>query len=163
REGAEGERPSPCKGGVMPKLSWTLAATMVALAGLLLTPSWASGGSERTSAALQLHAELRGAWKTTDCPADPPAGTTWCFGNEAAGLVPGLGRTSQRFTLFIGAQGVADNFCGFWSSPDLTLAIAGKGEISMTAKNPVCQHENGTYGSMAFTVTGGSGLYAGAT
>ena len=55
--------------------------------------------------------------------------------------------------------------CRLLSTPDATFAVAGKGQIQLTAKNPSCQSfsQNAiSLGSMEFTVRGGSGIYAGA-
>jgi hypothetical protein len=48
------------------------------------------------------------------------------------------------------------------AAADAQLREDGKGELGVTASNPSCQLP-GARGSMAFTVTGGTGVYAGAT
>src|SRR5262249_14074007 len=75
------------------------------------------------------------------------------------GVVPGLGTTAIRFTR---AQDLVSPGCVIWSTPDLTLTVAGKGSIALVASYPTCQDDHSKSGTMSYAVTGGSGIYAGA-
>jgi len=116
----------------------------------------------RTTATLTLsQAVLAGGINQVGCPAgtDP---TTACFQISGSGVVPGLGFVSDRYLLFVEDP---DSSCERWhSNPALT--VRGKGEIDLSVRP-----ENGCVvpttgvlnGSLVFTVTGGSGAYAGAS
>ena len=122
---------------------------------------WASAdsrpsGTLQPAGTVQLDVQLPGTWTTgVTCPPGAPPDVT-CSKVDGSALVRGLGWTSQSLIFYIGQRPT----CNYWDLPSATLLVAGKGEISVTASNPDCQQGNPV---MSFTVTGGSGAYAGAT
>src|SRR5262249_49183441 len=95
-----------------------------------------------------------------------PAGTTSteCYPVEAQGQVPGLGDTTLTFTQWVNLPNGMSEPCRLLSTPDAMFTVAGKGEITLLARNHSCQSfSQSIAGTMDFTVIGGSGAYAGAT
>lgn len=116
----------------------------------------------RTAGTLTLsRAVLTGQVSQIECPGGGPDSTA-CFTSLTKGVVQGLGTVSEQN---LNVVEDADTSCERWhSSPVLT--VAGKGEIDLSV------HQSGqcapsTTGILAasldFTVTGGSGIYAGAS
>jgi HYR domain len=116
----------------------------------------------RTTGTLTLsHAVLAGSVNQVDCPAgtDP---TTACFQIGGKDVVAGLGVVSDHYALFVEDP---DSSCERWHSSPV-LSVRGKGEIHLSVRPPngcVVPTTGVLNGSLVFTVTGGSGAYAGAT
>jgi hypothetical protein len=115
---------------------------------------------------LALHAVLRVKSEPGDCPVDAPAQPDECFARTGTGVVPGLGSVSEVYTFAV--QKDRDGCLG----GDILLAstgrlvVAGKGEIFVSASAlPRCFVPAAAVlkASRPFTVTGGSGIYAGAS
>ncbi len=135
---------------------------LACLAAILVLAATANGGAQRAAGTIQLsRISLVGPYGPIECPPATPADVA-CYSERAQGPAPGLGAATQTFTLFYTSPGSTNNDCGLWNSPDVTLTIAGKGTITATAANE-CQRTPSPNETMHFTVTGGSGLYAGAT
>jgi hypothetical protein len=150
----------------MPKVTLT---TIIALSVLLVAAPGtdsAHGSTPavlaRQSATLGLsHALVTGHVSQVECPAGAPDSTA-CFQSSSKGVVPGLGATSEQSLLFVEDP---DTSCERWhSSPVLT--VLGKGEIDLSVRPPgdcVIPTTGILAASLVFTVTGGSGIYAGAS
>ena len=138
----------------------TTVAGLALTSILLLLPAWASGAARRASDSFQIRAVISGSSSsdTVDCPPGTREPNE-CFLYQGEGVVSGLGTTTLRFTLVTKTPGAG---CEVWSSPDLTLTVANRGRIDLVASDPTCQRDDSPSGSMVFTVTGGSGIYAGA-
>jgi hypothetical protein len=113
--------------------------------------------------ALQFHAALRGRFADAPCPDGTPNDTV-CVSTSGTGTARGLGSVSTRYLNFRRLPGSS---CEFWHSNPV-LAVSGKGEIDLAVTTPagVCVVDGtfeGVMGSLVFTVTGGSGSYAGAS
>jgi hypothetical protein len=140
-------------------VSATLAGFALASVVMFL-PAWASGAERRALDSLQVRVTISGSSGSgaVDCPPGTPEPNE-CFLYQGEGVVSGLGATTLRFTLVTKTPSPG---CELWSSPDLTLTVAAKGRIDLVASEPTCQRDDSPSGSMGFTVTGGSGIYAGA-
>src|SRR5215471_373178 len=138
----------------------TTVAGLVLASVLLLMPAWARGAERRASDSLEIHAVMSGSSSSNqvDCPPGTPSPNE-CFRYQGEGVVSGLGATTLRFTLVTKTPSPG---CEVWSTPDLTLTVVNRGRIDLVASDPTCQRDDSPSGSMGFTVTGGSGIYAGA-
>jgi hypothetical protein len=128
-----------------------------ALAVVAFAGAAASSGSDATGA-MQLQARLVGTYHHTICPPGIQP-LTGCFDNDAGGIVPGLGDVRETSTLLTDAPTEA---CRHWRSLDTLLTIPAKGRLRLTSAGSSCLTPC-PCGRMLFTVTGGSGIYAGAS
>lgn len=107
------------------------------------------------------HAVLAGGINQVDCPAgtDP---STACFHVTGTTLVPGLGVVSEDYLSFVEDP---DSSCERWhSNPVLTVRAKGTIDLAVRPPNGCVVPTTGVLnGSLVFTVTGGAGLYAGAS
>jgi hypothetical protein len=89
-----------------------------------------------------------------------------CARRTAAGVVPGLGRVTANYTrpMALGPPSCA-NGLGKALAHSLRLVVAGKGEIEVTVGDGLqcVDAEVARIQPQPFTVTAGTGLYAGAT
>jgi hypothetical protein len=134
-------------------LSVAVAASIVGSASVALA---------RETGTLELsHAVLSGDISQVECPAGTPDSII-CFQNMNKGVIPGLGRVSEQNMNFVEDP---DTSCERWhSSPVLT--VPGKGEIDLSlhqAGDCVIPTTGILTASLVFTVTGGTGIYAGAS
>ena len=116
----------------------------------------------RTAGTLTLsHAALAGGINQVDCP--PGTGSsTACFHVTGTAVVPGLGVVAEDYLNFVEDP---DSSCERWHSNPV-LMVHGKGTIDLSVHPPngcVVPTTGVLNGSLAFTVTGGSGAYAGAS
>jgi HYR domain len=141
----------------------------VALAlGALVVSSAPATASRSGQGILEMDASFSGMTTWADsCPQTSP-GVSECTVVEAKAGVSGLGATSLRFTFVNNAPNGVSDSCRLFSTSDATFAVTGKGQIQFTALTPSCEHPpDATTGTLSatlqFTVSGGSGIYAGAT
>jgi hypothetical protein len=124
----------------------------------------ADAGSERASGLLDLRAELRLTSNLGGCP--PPSGVSECAARTGAGLVSGLGTVTESYEFLVGL-GPASCPPGLGQALDTTVqfVVAGKGEIHFALDEGGCiaQAEPIYNQIQAYTITGGTGLYAGAS
>ncbi len=128
----------------------------------------ASGGAERTADTGMLALRAAFAWDSRRGNFCPPgtASSVECFSREGRGVVPGLGNVSESYIYFVETTPVgcpAGSFKVMGSTARFT--VAGKGEIDLAvAESPDCLNlANVLTPRQAFTVTGGTGIYAGAS
>jgi hypothetical protein len=115
--------------------------------------------SGRSLSTLSLHAALGSVVAGTDCPAGTP-NTTSCYSDHGTGLVPGLGSVSETFEEMISGA----SSCTHTTFGPAVLEVAGKGELDATVTDPnTCDPPLTSSVSAPFTITGGTGPYAGAT
>lgn len=138
------------------KLPWILAS----LLGLALSAA-ASGTPLRAAGTLQLEAPFLGKYAHVACPAGTPASTA-CISISADAAVPGLGQARETYTLFWD-QSNPDCWHSTWTPTVIT--VAGKGELDASLRDPnACDEKDVSVETTTdFTITGGSGAYAGAT
>jgi hypothetical protein len=96
------------------------------------------------------------------CPQDAPDGAI-CWTIASTGVVRGLGRVGESGVLVVQAPHTP---CEMWQSTPV-LAVAGKGTIQLSVNSPTCLDDTAGSGlqlaKLAFTVTGGTDAYAGAS
>ena len=147
-------------------LSKRLHARRVALAAVLATlaaiVAAAPTRSQPTASQLDLHASVSFVADTAaPCPPGSPVEVT-CPAVAGEGAVPGLGIVKETLTekLHHGPPLCTENNVGFLGFPARWF-VANKGEIDFAlAPSSECITAGPT---LAFTVTGGTGIYAGAS
>jgi hypothetical protein len=149
--GARFDRPRRSK--VLPK------TTLLALPLALALTATAAGAGRRAADSLNLHANLDVRASRASCPVSAPAAAT-CYAVRGSGSIRGLGQVTDRHMVFtVGAVDGSDTACAVVSFSSDVLTVAGKGQIdSAIAVAPGC-------GGIptGFTVTGGTGDFAGAS
>ena len=134
-------------------------ATAVALA--VIAVSDASGGP-RDTGSLALNRALAMVQTEDTCPPDAPPEANSCGKRVGEGLVPGLGHVSAKYEFFI-----EEGACGGTGDRVLettaVLTVAGKGDLLVTlARKEDCVPLE-LVAQRPFTVTGGTGIYQGAS
>jgi hypothetical protein len=138
---------------------------VIAVVGALATAGQAHGVATGT---LPLRAEVRIEYPPAPCPAGTPR-LFECFARTGDAIVPGLGAVEESYAYVLenapagctappGAESVR--------LPPATarLTVPGKGEIAVSTSGTGCLSRSGTLtASEPFTITGGSGVYAGAS
>ncbi len=144
------------------------APTLVVMLVLLAVVPAATGvaGNAADNGTLRLRAVL--PWEgrlVGDCPGTPP-GAVLCYRQEGRGVVPGLGMVSHSYAFPV-MQNAPGCPAGFYRVPGYTVRfnVAGKGQLHLAVPgSPQCLSTNvlePTYPPI--TITGGSGVYAGAS
>lgn len=117
------------------------------------------------SATLQLNATLDlVSVRATPCPPGTPAGFL-CPGRTGSGAVPGLGAVTESYSYLVEEAPPSCGFAGarVFAYP-VRWVVAGKGEIHFAVHEaPGCLGADAFTADQAFTVTGGTGVYAGAS
>jgi HYR domain len=138
-----------------------LLATSIAAAAFLATPP---ASAPRAAGTLSLGGTLTMVSVDALCPAGMSA-STLCHSRSARGVVSGLGEVSQAY-MYNGEFALCPQgdvrILGYTTS----LTVAGKGEIHIVvADAPSCltANEAALNATQSFTVTGGTGIYAGAS
>jgi HYR domain len=132
------------------------------LAALLVTLAAAPAVEAQNARSLDT-LNLDGVFHVTFEGAACPAGTpnpSHCYLWAGPGLVPGLGQTRESYLVIVDDWGSA---CAHahWT---WTATVTGKGEIEAAMQIPGCANQSSPDNVPAtFTITGGSGTYAGAT
>jgi hypothetical protein len=147
----------------MTRLPRTLfcAALAVGVAVALAAAATAAVHRNAGQLALTLRFPITPSKLVTACPTGTPA-TTECFALTGQAAVPGLGNVSESYTAFDDQSDAPS--CRHTTWTPAVITVAGKGEIdaSLTA-SAQCDPSQSFIGSAKFTITGGSGLYAGAS
>jgi hypothetical protein len=125
----------------------------------------ATGASEFATGELALGAELRLHSILGACSSSAPPGGE-CAARTASGLVPGLGAVTEnyQFPVGLGPPSCAVGF-GEALASSSRFVIAGKGEIHFALAEGGCiaQEEPIYNQTQAYRITGGTGVYAGAS
>ena len=139
---------------------------IVALGGGVLAAEASGHGVAVGSLALQLDIELSNP--ETPCPAgSPPA--FQCFARAGSLVVPGLGavQESHNYVLERGPAGCVPSLGSDavrLIPSTVVFTVAGKGSIDLNTSGTGCLPRDGTLiATETFTITGGSGVYAGAS
>ncbi|MGB2873984.1 MAG: HYR domain-containing protein [Gaiellaceae bacterium] len=124
----------------------------------------AVAGSARADT-VSLHAVFDGPFSVggngpVDCGPGTPA-QTFCYPATTDPAIPGLGKTTMAFTI-LEDRSDPNPDCAHAKIDRLPIVVTGKGEIDLSAQSSGCQPYADPQ-PLAFTVTGGSGIYAGAT
>ncbi len=137
------------------------------VAALLATGTTAAAVrvSERAAGSLSLGGTLQ--LVSTQGASCPPgvSSTTECFGRRGTGRIPGLGAVTASYT-YLADLGPA---CSSGSVKILgypvRLAVAGRGdlEIAVAPRSECLSQAAGLSPTQSFTITGGTGVYAGAS
>jgi hypothetical protein len=139
-------------------LALAVLATALAVAATVQIAS----GVAKTGAAtgpFTTEAVLRMTSRLVPCPADSPPGADLCAARIGSGTVRGLGDVSEKYTFF-----VQEGACDRVFETTVRLEVAGKGDLQLA----VDRYRGDCISSSlilsrAFTITGGSGIYAGAS
>jgi len=143
----------PCQHRSMKRSPIVVAALALTLAAA------AAPATGRISATLQLNGVLDVKVHPVDCPAGTPT-TSGCYLNTGVGVIEGLGPATETYTV------IADlsTSCAHVTFFGVVIAVAGKGEIDAALTDPYsCDPPPSATATTPFTITGGSGAYAGAT
>jgi hypothetical protein len=137
-----------------------LAALATALAAAA-TVQVASGVAKTGAAigSLTFEAVLGMTSTVGPCPPGSPPGADLCAARTGSGAVRGLGEVSETYTFF-----VQEGDCDRVFEATAHLAVRGKGELQLAVDQYRGECiESALNLSRAFTITGGSGVYAGAS
>jgi hypothetical protein len=139
-------------------LALAVLATAVAVAA---TVQVASGGAKTgaTTGSLAFGAALAMTSTPGPCPPGSPPDADLCAARTGSGAIRGLGRVSETYTFF-----VQEGDCDRVFETTVRLEVAGKGELQLALDRYQGECVSSSlYLSRAFTITGGSGIYAGAS
>jgi hypothetical protein len=133
---------------------FVLATTAVPIAG---------GGAARTSGRLNLRAVLQFVSVPANCPPDVPESVI-CHSRTGEGVVPGLGHATETY-LFMADNRTCLSAAYKVLAYPARLSVDGKGDLLLAlAETPECVPEPAVpRASQAFTVTGGTGAFVGAS
>ena len=137
-----------------------LAALATALAAAA-TVQVASGVAKTGAAtgSLTFETVLRMTSTPGSCPPGSPPDADLCAARTGSGAVRGLGRVSETYTFF-----VQEGDCDRVFETTVRLEVAGKGELQLAVERYRGECVSSALNlSRAFTITGGSGIYAGAS
>jgi hypothetical protein len=140
------------------RLALAVLATALAVAATVQVAS----GVAKTGAAtgsFTLEAVLGMNSTPGPCPPGSPPEADLCAARTGGGAVRGLGEVSETYTFF-----VQEGDCDRVFETTARLEVAGKGELQLAVDRyrGECV-ESALNISRAFTITGGSGIYAGAS
>lgn len=142
-------------------LSVLLALSFVA------SPSPGFGGQAATAAeaevgTLELQADLNVTGAQVPCPAGQPESVV-CYDRSGSGVVPGLGRVSEAYSYFLDkadCQAATDDHV---LPTTARFTVAGKGTIDFAVDGLARCVAGVDPPPLPYTVTGGTGTYAGAS
>ena len=134
-----------------------LATALAAAATVQVATGVATTGAAMGS--LTFEAGLAMTSTPGSCPPGSPPGADLCAARTGGGAVRGLGGVSERYTFF-----VQEGDCDRVFETTVRLEVAGKGELQLAVDQYRGECISSSLNlSRAFTITGGSGIYAGAS
>lgn len=140
---------------------WIVVATL-ALGVLAAAVTSLAGASPQAVGTLDLAAKVPLASDLGPCPAGAAANT--CASRRQAGGFPGLGQVASSYTWLadVGSPSCATGFAKVLAHT-LRLVVASKGEIEVAFAPGQCTDQEVRDQTQSFTITGGTGAYAGAS
>ena len=138
------------------------AIRLLTLAVALAAVTNAAGAPERPAGALELNAFISSYYKfdRAYCPAGVSAPAD-CVRFTGEGTMRGLGAVTTTYTKIL--PGV-DPACVVVQHNSAVITVAGKGTLDVSRAGTICTPPAPlTIGPYTYTVTGGTGIYAGAT
>jgi hypothetical protein len=149
---------------LVPVIAALAASLVLGRAATTAAVPLASGGNKAATGTLDLRARLR---MNSPTPSNCEPGTSLrnCYERTGEGVVRGLGRVTQSYTFLVEhAHASCPRTVKILGFP-ARLAVAGKGEIHLAvAESPDClTPETVLAAPQSFTITGGTGTYAGAS
>jgi len=134
-----------------------LATALVAAATVQVASGVAKTGAAMGS--LTFEAVLAMTSTPGPCPPGSPLDADLCAARTGSGAVRGLGGVSETYTFF-----VQEGNCDRVFETTVRLEVAGKGELQLAVDRYRGECISSALNlSRAFTITGGSGIYAGAS
>ncbi|HMI99982.1 MAG TPA: HYR domain-containing protein [Gaiellaceae bacterium] len=140
------------------RLALAVLATALAVAA---TVQVASGVAKTgaTMGSLTFEAALGMTSRLGPCPPGSPPDADLCAARTGSGAVRGLGEVSETYTFF-----VQEGDCDRVFETTVRLEVAGKGELQLAVDRYRGECISSSLNlSRTFTITGGSGIYAGAS
>jgi HYR domain-containing protein len=140
------------------RLALAVLATALAVAATVQVASGVAktGG---TMGSLTFEAVLGMTSILGPCPPGSPPDADVCAARNGSGAFRGLGGVSEKYTFF-----VQEGDCDRVFETTVRLEVAGKGELQLAVDRYRGECISSSLNlSRAFTITGGSGLYAGAS
>ncbi len=139
-----------------------LAACTTMLAAAAAVPvTLGDAQSSAATGSLALDAVLAMSSTPIGCPAGSPPGATLCAARTGTGSARGLGRVSETYTFYVDQAACVPALRVLETT--VQLDVAGKGKIQIAAE----RHQDCVPSALSltrgFTITGGSGIYAGAS
>ena len=144
--------------GMKRRLALALLATALAVAATAQVASGV-GSAAATTGPLTFEAVLGMNSTPGPCPPGSPPDADLCSARTGSGVVRGLGEVSEAYTFL-----VREGDCDYVFETTARLVVAGKGELHLALDRyrGVCI-SSALNSDAAFTITGGSGVYAGAS
>ena len=143
-------------------MTHTHRVLLLALAVALVAAPVASSGAQRGAGTLALQAELSVSGLPVGCPPEAPPEADFCAERSGSGRVPGLGVVMESYRVFFDENPPPS--CGGVRILHSTgqLAVPGKGAVQFDLeRNEQCVTDV-LQATQRFTITGGTGAYAGA-
>jgi HYR domain len=128
----------------------------------------AAGDVKASTGTLNLRAEIPFISRPSECPmGTPTTPTPICHRRTGTAEVPGLGRVTETYAFIVDSTGTGcpDDSFRVLAYPAV-LTVAGKGDLNLAvAPKPECIPGPSVPGAspQAFTITGGTGVYLGAS
>ena len=141
------------------------ARAVAGATGALAAPARGESAASTATGTLALRASL--PMESIRAGACPPgvSASTFCPARTAVGVAPGLGRVTYSYAYLVDLShpSCSSGFAKVLGYP-VRFTVVGKGEIHFAVSETACLPESaGRSAGQAFTITGGSGMYAGAS
>jgi HYR domain-containing protein len=122
----------------------------------------ASGAGDRATGSLALGSTLNVAGGDTDCPSGAPPEADFCPHRSGGGPIPGLGFVGETYLYFVDTNPSGCSGVRILRSSG-QFSVTGKGTLRFDLGRVEQCVPNLLKANQPFTITGGSGVYAGAS
>jgi HYR domain-containing protein len=144
-----------------------IIATSVTCVALLSGAAAAGNGSDGSNSVLNVTMQVTIADNYRACPPGTPAKATGCFSRKGVAAVRGLGRVEESWDPVVDEIPASCGSASLRFLPSTArFTVSGKGAIDVQVNGSKCLAFNPpspVEGAETFTVTGGSGRFAGAS